>query len=161
MAIGKQSDEQSRLRSPIVFRFAPNSGIPTFKQIVHQVENAVLLGYLKTGDQLPRIRDVVDALLINPNTVSKAYRELEYRGLARGRPGQGTFVIAETASINTVRLSALRESFASGWLAEARSAGIDDDAIVALLLNVIADNTVRVDTRIDEAGPTGGNEVVA
>lgn len=81
--------------------------------------------------------------------------------MARGRPGQGTFVIAETASINTVRLSALRESFASGWLAEARSAGIDDDAIVALVLNVIADNSARGESRLDETDSTNGNEIVA
>jgi GntR family transcriptional regulator len=109
---------------------------------------------------LPRIRDVVDSLVINPNTVSKAYRELEYRGLARGRPGQGTFVVAKTATLNVVALTELRESFASGWLKDARSAGIDDDAIIALILNVISDNAVRKSTTPD-GDSIDDSEVVA
>jgi len=68
-------------------------GVPTYLQLVHQVEHALRLGYLKPGDQLPKVRDVVASLAINPNTVSKAYRELETKGLIAGRPGQGTFVL--------------------------------------------------------------------
>ena len=76
--------------SPIEFRLDPASGVPTYLQLVHQVEHALRLGYLKPGDQLPKVRDVVATLVINPNTVLKAYRELETKGLAAGRPGQGT-----------------------------------------------------------------------
>src|SRR5271154_6273123 len=79
--------------SPIEFRLAPASGVPTYLQLVHQVEHALRLGYLKLGDQLPKVRDVVAALAINPNTVLKAYKELETKGIAVGRPGQGTFII--------------------------------------------------------------------
>ena len=61
---------------------------------MQQVEQALQLGYLARGDQLPRVKDVVGSLAINPNTVLKAYRELEHRGIAAGRPGQGTFVEA-------------------------------------------------------------------
>ena len=68
--------------------------MPTYLQLVHQVEQALRLGYLARGDQLPRVKDVVGTLAINPNTVLKAYRELEHRGIAAGRPGQGTFVQA-------------------------------------------------------------------
>src|ERR1700761_4942136 len=78
--------------SPIAFRLEPGSGVPTYLQLVQQVEPALRLGYLVPGDQLPRVKDVVGSLAINPNTVLKAYRELEHRGLAGGRPGQGTFV---------------------------------------------------------------------
>lgn len=158
MKIERQLGEGSQNPSSIIFRFDPKSGIPTFKQIVLQVEHAIRLGYLKTGDQLPRIRDVVDSLLINPNTVSKAYRELEHRGMARGRPGQGTFIVAKTAAMNMTRLFKLRESFTNGWLADARSSGIDDDSIVALVLSVIAESTVRVETGSDSID---GSEVVA
>src|ERR1700682_2825079 len=80
--------------SRIEFRLEPTSGVPTYLQLVHQVEHALRLGYLKPGDQLPKVRDVVASLAINPNTVSKAYRELETKGLIVGRPGQGTFILA-------------------------------------------------------------------
>ena len=66
--------------------------MPTYLQIVQQVEHALRLGYLVKGDQLPKVREVVASLAINPNTVLKAYRELEHKGLAAGRPGQGTFI---------------------------------------------------------------------
>src|SRR5690242_21636735 len=78
--------------SPIELRLDPASGVPTYLQLVRQVEDALLLGYLKPGDQLPKVRDVVAELAINPNTVLKAYRELEHKGIASGRPGLGTFV---------------------------------------------------------------------
>ena len=80
--------------SAIEFRLDPDSGVPTYLQLVQQVEHALRLGYLKPGDQLPKVRDVVTSLTINPNTVLKAYRELEHKGLAAGRPGQGTFIQA-------------------------------------------------------------------
>ena len=83
--------------SPIEFRLDPASGVPTYLQLVHQVEHAMRLGYLKPGDQLPKVRDAVASLAINPNTVLKAYRELEIKGLAAGRPGQGTFIRPRSA----------------------------------------------------------------
>src|ERR1700691_3982792 len=75
--------------SPIEYGLAPASGVPTYLQLVQQVEHALRLGYLKPGDQLPKVRDVVAALAINPNTVLKAYRELETKCLTAGRPRQG------------------------------------------------------------------------
>src|SRR6202142_2154440 len=90
MTIGQQSSDRVGAQvSPIEFRLDPASGVPTYLQLVHQVEHALRLGYLKPGDQLPKVRDVVASLAINPNTVSKAYRELETKGLIVGRPGQG------------------------------------------------------------------------
>jgi GntR family transcriptional regulator len=76
-----------RVPGPVDFRLDPGSGMPTYLQLVRQVEHALRLGYLKPGDQLPKVRDVVAALTINPNTVLKAYKELEVEGLAVGRPG--------------------------------------------------------------------------
>ena len=78
--------------SSIEFSLDPASGVPTYLQLVHQVEHALRLGSLELGDQLPRVKDVVASLAINPNTVAKAYRELETKGLTVGRPGQGTFI---------------------------------------------------------------------
>src|SRR5258708_14731272 len=77
--------------SPIAFRLDPASGVPTYLQLVQQVEHALRLGYLKPGDQLPKVRDAVASLAINPNTVRKAYRDLETQGPAAGRSGAGTF----------------------------------------------------------------------
>src|SRR5438046_4782274 len=77
----------------IQFRLDPRSGVATYLQIVHQVRHAVRLGMLRTGDQLPTVKEVVGSLAINPNTVLKAYRELEHEGLVEGRPGLGTFVL--------------------------------------------------------------------
>jgi GntR family transcriptional regulator len=124
--------------SPVEFRLAPNSGVPTYLQLVHQVEHALRLGYLKPGDQLPKVRDVVAALAINPNTVLKAYKELEVKGLAAGRPGQGTFVQATLTQVALPELTALRRSL-SGWLTTAEGAGLDEDGIAALFSSALRD----------------------
>src|ERR1700735_5109974 len=96
------SEGSAAARGPvslIEFRLDGSSGVPTYLQLVQQVEQALRLGYLKPGDQLPKVRDVVASLAINPNTVLKAYRELEHRGLAAGRPGQGTFIEATLSQV--------------------------------------------------------------
>jgi len=117
--------------SPIEFRLDPASGVPTYLQLVHQVEHALRLGYLKPGDQLPKVRDVVASLAINPNTVSKAYRELDNKGLIVGRPGQGTFISATLDAVVLPQLTGLGRSLRS-WLAKADSAGLDESGIAAL-----------------------------
>jgi GntR family transcriptional regulator len=122
--------------SPIEFRLDPSSGVPTYLQLVQQVEHALRLRYLKPGDQLPKVRNVVASLAINPNTVLKAYRELETKGLTAGRPGQGTFIQATLSQAALPELTGLRRSLL-GWLATADTAGLDEDAIVALFTSVL------------------------
>jgi DNA-binding transcriptional regulator YhcF (GntR family) len=124
--------------SPIEFRLDPASGVPTYLQLVQQVEHALRLGYLKPGDRLPKVRDVVAALAINPNTVLKAYRDLEGKGLAAGRPGQGTFVQATLSQVALPELTELRRPLLA-WLASADAAGLDEDGIAALFANVLRD----------------------
>jgi GntR family transcriptional regulator len=124
--------------SPIEFRLDPSSGVPTYLQLVQQVEHALRLGYLKPGDQLPKVRDAVANLTINPNTVLKAYKELETKGLAAGRPGQGTFIQASLKQVTLPELSGLRRSML-GWLASAGEAGLDEDGMVALFTSVLRD----------------------
>src|SRR5580700_1948278 len=124
--------------SPIEFRLDPASGVPTYLQLVHQVEHALRLGYLKPGDQLPKVRDVVASLAINPNTVSKAYRELETKGLIVGRPGQGTFILATLSQVALPELTGLRRSLRH-WLTEADTAGLDESGIVALFVSEMRD----------------------
>ena len=82
---------------------------------MHQVEHALRLGYLKPGDQLPKVRDVVAVLAINPNTVLKAYKELETKGLTAGRAGQGTFIQATLSQVALPELAGLRKALSAGW----------------------------------------------
>jgi GntR family transcriptional regulator len=124
--------------SPVEFRLDTASGVPTYLQLVHQVEHALRLGYLKPGDQLPKVRDVVASLAINPNTVLKAYRDLESKGLTAGRPGQGTFIQATLSQVALPELTGLRRSLL-GWLATADTAGLDEDGMVALFTSVLRD----------------------
>jgi len=147
--------------SPIEFRLDASSGVPTYLQLVHQVEHALRLGYLKPGDQLPKVRDVVAALAINPNTVLKAYKELETKGLAAGRPGQGTFVQATLSQVALPELTALRRSL-SGWLTTADGAGLDEDGIVALFTSALRDfYERRSGPRTRGGAASGGTEGVA
>jgi GntR family transcriptional regulator len=124
--------------SPVEFRLDPSSGVPTYLQLVQQVEHALRLGYLKPGDQLPKVRDVVTVLTINPNTVLKAYRELETKGLIEGRPGQGTFIKTTLEPVALPDLAVLRRRLMS-WLASAEAAGLDGDGAAALFLSVLRD----------------------
>jgi len=137
--------------SPIEFRLDLASGVPTYLQIVHQVEHALRLDYLAPGDQLPKVRDVVAELAINPNTVLKAYRELETKGLAVGRPGQGTFIVATLGQVALPELAALRRSLVS-WVTAADSAGLDQDGIAALVANVLRDFRERRGGTADRRG---------
>jgi GntR family transcriptional regulator len=115
----------------IEFRLDPASGVPPYMQIVRQVENALRLGYLTVGDQLPRVKDVVATLAINPNTVLKAYKELELKGLAVGRPGQGTFVESATSVVPLADRAALQRKMAR-WLNDAFAAGLDEESVIGL-----------------------------
>ena len=115
----------------IEFRIDPRSGVAPYRQLVQQVRQALRLGLLHEGDQLPTVKDVVAQVAINPNTVLKAYRELEHEGLVAGRPGRGTFVTRSLADESLAAHQALRGDLAR-WLGKARQAGLDDDSIAAL-----------------------------
>jgi GntR family transcriptional regulator len=115
----------------IEFRVELGSGVPPYRQIVQQVQQALRLGVLREGDQLPTVKEVVGQVAINPNTVLKAYRELELQGLAAGRPGVGTFITRSLADASLGAHRALRGDL-QRWLTKARRAGLDDDGIAAL-----------------------------
>ena len=76
----------------MLFRPNPGSGVPIYLQLMEQVRHAVETGALRTGEQLPGIRKVAEELVINPNTVAKAYRELEHEGIVDLRQGAGAFI---------------------------------------------------------------------
>ena len=114
------------------FRLDGSSGVPPYLQLVHQVRQSLLLGYLREGDRLPTIKDVAGDLAINPNTVVKAYRQLEHEGLAGGRPGQGTFITATLSPALPEAQQALRASLEE-WLRAAEEAGLSGEEITALI----------------------------
>jgi GntR family transcriptional regulator len=147
--------------SPIAFRLDAASGVPTYLQLVHQVEHALRLGYLKQGDQLPKVRDVVASLAINPNTVLKAYRELETKGLTAGRPGQGTFIQATLNKVALAELTTLHRSLLR-WLATADGVGLDEDGMVALFTSAVRDfYERRSGSGTPGAAPRGATKGVA
>jgi DNA-binding transcriptional regulator YhcF (GntR family) len=117
--------------SVIAFRIDQRSGVAPYRQIVQQVRQALQLGMLREGDQLPTVKEVVTQVTINPNTVLKAYRELEHEGLAAGRPGLGTFVTRSLANDSVAAHKRLQVELRR-WLAKARAAGLDEDSIAAL-----------------------------
>jgi GntR family transcriptional regulator len=116
----------------IEFHLDPRSGVATYLQIVQQVREALRLGVLDVGDQLPTVREVVADLAINPNTVAKAYRDLEREGLVVARQGRGTFVASTLAPASLHHHGALRAEL-ERWIAQAERAGLDEESIRALI----------------------------
>jgi GntR family transcriptional regulator len=117
----------------IEFHLDARSGVAPYLQLIQQVRQALRLGLLSEGDQLPTVKDVVGRLAINPNTVLKAYRELEYQGLAAARPGVGTFITATLSDASLAAHGPLRRDL-QRWLGRARQAGLDDESIEALFM---------------------------
>jgi len=115
----------------IEFYLEPNSGVVPYLQVVQQVRQALRLGVLREGDQLPTVKDVVERLAINPNTVLKAYRELEHEGLITAKPGVGTFVTQTLSDESLAAHGPLRRDL-QRWLTKARLAGLDEESITAL-----------------------------
>jgi GntR family transcriptional regulator len=119
----------------IEFHLDGRSGVAPYLQLIHQVRQALRLGLLREGDQLPTVKDVVAGLAINPNTVLKAYRELEYEGLVAARPGIGTFVTRTLGGGESLAAHGPLRRDLQRWLAKARRAGLDDESIEALFLS--------------------------
>ena len=133
----------------INFRVDGRSGVPPYLQIVRQVRQALRMGVLDVGDQLPSVREVVTAVAVNPNTVLKAYRDLEREGLVEARAGQGTFVRARPPGPPPGTHSRLGRSLAR-WVREAREAGLDEESMESLL---------RVTLRAADAADSESEEI--
>ena len=121
----------------ILFRLDPRSGIAPYRQLVDQVRQAVEMGRLRGGDQLPSVRDVVTQVTINPNTVHRAYRELEHLGLAEGRLGLGTFITQNPDVHTTEDGSAELSRQLQLWAQRARAAGLNDNDMLELLRRIL------------------------
>jgi GntR family transcriptional regulator len=127
----------------ILFRLDSRSGVAPYRQLVDQVRQAVEAGRLRGGDQLPSVREVVTQVTINPNTVQRAYRELEHLGLAEGRLGLGTFITnsPDTLSIDDAHAELSRQL--QRWIERARHAGVSDDDMLELVRRMLT-RDVRV-----------------
>jgi GntR family transcriptional regulator len=123
----------------IEFQLDGSSGVATYLQLAQQVRHALRLGLLRPGDQLPTAREVVEKLAINPNTVLKAYRELEREGLVGARPGQGTFVRRSLGGGDPAVQIRLRRDL-DRWLVEATAAGLDVEGVEAVYRSAIRDH---------------------
>ena len=137
MKLDKEVNRPDGDQSPIRFRLNASSGVPTYVQLVIQVEQALRIGYLNVGDRLPRIKEVVESLAINPNTVLKAYRELETKGIAAGRPGVGTFIVASPPTLSAEAFEKFRQEFIDGWLESATRAGLNHVDIMTLIQSTL------------------------
>lgn len=122
----------------IEFQLDTASGVATYLQIVQQVHQALQLGLLEPGDQLPTAQQVVAKLAINPNTVLKAYRDLEREGLVRARPGLGTFIVGTLTRTDPDTQARFLVSMTK-WLRSARSAGLGPDDIEAIYRTAFRD----------------------
>jgi GntR family transcriptional regulator len=116
----------------VEFRVDRGSGVPAYLQLAQQVREALRLGWLTPGDRLPTVREVVATSGVNPNTVLKAYRELEFAGLVEPRQGSGTFVKAGLGTGDRKAFGRLQAELAE-WLTRAREAGLEDEDVYALL----------------------------
>ena len=124
----------------IEFHLDSRSGVAPYMQLIHQVRHALRLDLLREGDRLPTVKDVATGLAINPNTVLKAYRELEYQGLVAARPGRGTFVTGTLSGSSLAAYEPLRRDLRR-WLDRARRAGMDEESIEALFLSTFRSAT--------------------
>ncbi|MEV5953318.1 GntR family transcriptional regulator [Streptomyces sp. NPDC051987] len=116
----------------IDYRIDRGSGVPAYVQLVQQTERALRMGFLKVGDKLPTAKEVVAATAINPNTVLRAYRDLEQAGLVELRRGLGTFVTRSLARPGAADDSPLRREIAD-WVTRARAAGLGRPDVLAMV----------------------------
>ena len=128
-----------------MFRLDAGSGVPIYRQLMAQVRQELLLGRLQPGEQLPTVKEVVDALAVNPNTVTKAYRELEHEGLVRSRQGLGTFVAASPPAAVAARPALLASL--TRWVRRARAEGLEAEEMRALLSVALDEPSAASDER--------------
>ncbi|MDT9698723.1 GntR family transcriptional regulator [Streptomyces sp. P17] len=121
----------------VEYRVDRRSGVATYLQIVQQTQQALRLGLLTPGDKLPTAREVVEATAINPNTVLKAYRELEREGLVEARRGLGTFV---KKSLGPAPADSPLHTELTDWAVRARAAGLEHDDVAALFTAVLEEH---------------------
>ena len=127
----------------IRFRLGARGQVPPFRQLVEQVLNAVRSGRLLPGDRLPSVREVVTQITINPNTVHRAYRELEHLGVTEARPGLGTYISPGAVWQNEVENGVSSSRDIESSIERARNQGLTDGEILELVRRLLIDSKVR------------------
>ena len=115
------------------FRLDPGSGVPVYRQIIDQVTGGIAAGWLKTGDQLPTVRQLAVDLSINPNTVIRAYRELEIRGVLDTQQGTGTFISGQKIGPDDAERERILSLIVSEFVARAGSSGFTVEDLIERL----------------------------
>jgi GntR family transcriptional regulator len=131
----------------IKFSLDAGSGVPVYRQIITQIENAVLSGRLKTGDKLPTIRALAVELKINPNTIAKAYNELEIRGILSTQAGSGTYISEKHPVPDEDEHSKKVLQTLNRFMREMNELGLDSKAVVKLLKKETGDAAVPEEER--------------
>jgi GntR family transcriptional regulator len=121
-----------------LFRPNPTLGVPIYQQLMEQVKHAVETGALKPGDQLPGLRPLAEELVINPNTVARAYRELEHEGIVELRHGAGAFIASEAIARKQTDTLRAAQSTVTGTIERLRARGVSDDEIRRLFEAALA-----------------------
>lgn len=112
-----------------MFRVRPESGEPIYRQLKRQIKHAIATGALEPGDQLPTVRDLAEQLVVNPNTVARAYRETRQEGLLESTRGRGTFVSERAEELTRDQRQARLRPFLEQAVAEARALGFGPDEL--------------------------------
>lgn len=115
------------------FSLDPKSGVPYYKQVILQVEMAIADGRLTNGDQLPTVRSLAVDLKINPNTISRAYREMEIRGIVNTQQGTGTFISDKEVELSALERERILASLTRDFIVKASSYGIGLDHVLNYL----------------------------
>jgi GntR family transcriptional regulator len=113
----------------MLLRPNPSSGVPIYLQLMEQVKHAIETGALRPGEQLPGIRPLAEELVINPNTVAKAYRELEHEGIIELRHGAGAFVSAAVRAKKATDTLRAGQAIVAAAVEKLRARGVTDDEI--------------------------------
>jgi GntR family transcriptional regulator len=121
------------VKESIQFTLDPSSGVPFYKQVILQVEMAIADGRLVCGDQLPTVRSLAVELKINPNTVARAYSELEIRGIVTTQQGTGTFISDRKISLSDVEREEILESLIQPLLTKAFSYGFSVKELITAI----------------------------
>lgn len=130
-------------RPPFRFRLDLHSGVPAYRQIVDQVRGAIASGSLTVGDQLPTVRQLAVDLSINPNTVVRAYRELEFGGLLETHQGTGTFISSQKIQGGEEERSRQLSQIVGDCVARAGAAGFTVEELIEELRGLVREPTRR------------------
>ena len=127
----------------MLFRPNPSSGVPIYLQLMEQVKHAIETGALRPGDQLPGMRPLAEELVINPNTVAKAYRELEHEGVIELRHGAGAFVSGNAGTKKLTDKVRAGQAIVAAAVEKLRARGVTDEEIRRLFEAQLAGLTSR------------------